>query len=187
MDTASTSANLMNHRPGNPTPPPGLLAPLSMILALLLAGPTAAQAKPVNGKSYENWTVRCEMPKGSKQEQCFIFQNLVLKKGGQRVLHVAIGYIKGRPDPVALITMPLGISLPPGGSIVIDDGDPIRFQIERCEPAGCRAGMTLKDKLLTAFKKGIKATVTFMDASRRPINVPLSLKGFTAGLKALKP
>lgn len=158
-----------------------------MILVILLAAMPLAQAKPVNGKSYENWTVRCETPKGGKQEQCFIFQNLVLKEGGQRVLHMAIGYIKGRPDPVALITMPLGISLPPGGSIVIDDDEPIRFQIERCEPAGCRAGLALKDKLLAAFKKGIKATVTFMDATRRPINVPLSLKGFTAGLKALKP
>ncbi len=163
--------------------PPAL--PITLLIILLSA--QAVHARPVNGKSYENWTVRCEVPKDGKQEQCFIFQNLVLKEGGQRVLHMAIGYIPGRDEPVALITMPLGISLPPGGRIVIDDGEPIRFQIERCEPVGCRAGLTLKDKLLTAFKKGLKATITFMDGSRRPIDVPLSLKGFTAGLKALKP
>ncbi len=161
------------------------LAPL-LCLALLAGGARESVARPENGKAFKNWTVRCEKAKEAEEETCYIFQNLVLKEGGQRVLHIAVGYLPDREEPVALLTLPLGISLPPGGTLQVDDNEPVRFQIERCEPNGCRAGLILRPELLQQFKKGMKAQVTFHDAGRRPISVPVSLQGFTAGLASLK-
>ncbi|RME35726.1 MAG: invasion associated locus B family protein [Gammaproteobacteria bacterium] len=163
----------------------GRLAPL-LLGALLLGGLPGAEARPENGKSFKNWTVRCEKAKEAETETCYIFQNLVLKEGGQRVLHIAVGYLPQREEPVALLTLPLGISLPPGGTLQVDDNEPVRFQIERCEPNGCRAGLILKPELLEQFRKGMNAQVTFHDAARRPVSVPVSLQGFTAGLASLK-
>lgn len=158
--------------------------PAAALIAALAAGPTAAA--PEQGATFDNWTVGCEAVENEERTQCFIFQNLVLREGGQRVLHVAVGYLPDQDDPIALFTLPLGISLPPGASLQVDGGDPVRFPIERCEPEGCRAGLRLEEEVLDAFKKGTEVKVTFHDATRRPVSVPLSLKGFMAGLRALR-
>ncbi len=154
------------------------------LFILLLIIPILLSAEPVDGQSHDNWTVRCE--KQAEIESCFIFQNLVLQDGGSRVLHVAIGYLFAtRKVPAILVSMPLGISLPPGASIRIDDQDPIKFQIERCESSGCRGGFKLKENMLMQFKEGKTAIVTFHDGHRKAIEVPISLSGFSDGLEAL--
>ena len=155
------------------------------ILVLILIFISQVSAEPVDGESYGNWTVRCESKAG--KEECFIFQNLVLQEGGSRLLHVAVGYLSAvKKTPVILVSMPLGISLPPGASIKIDDQEPIKFQIERCEPSGCRGGFKLKESMLEMFIQGQTTTVTFHDGQRKAIDVPLSLAGFSDGLEALK-
>lgn len=153
-----------------------------LITMLFFGQPIAAQ--PVDGQTFDNWTIRCEQKAG--QEHCFIFQNLILKEGGNRVLHMAVGYLPGNTVPVIVVSMPLGISLPPGASIMIDEKEPLRFQIERCEPTGCRGGFKLNEKILQDFTQGKSAKVTFYDGTRNPIEVPLVMTGFAAGLEALK-
>ncbi len=149
---------------------------------LLVAAGAAAQET----EKFGNWTAQCEESKGKVQGGCFIFQNLVLREGGQRVLQFAVGYVATTEEPIALLSLPLGISLPPGVSIRIGDAQPTRVIVERCEPNGCRAGLKLNEELLTQLRRGTQLTVTFHDAERRPIEVPLSLDGFEAGLASLK-
>lgn len=145
----------------------------------------SASAEAVDGEEFDNWTVRCEESDG--RESCFIFQNLVLQNGGSSILHVAIGYLPGNKKvPVILVSMPLGISLPPGASIKIDEHEAVKFDIERCETSGCRGGFKLTEEMLQNFKKGNTATVTFHDGHRQPIDMPLSLIGFSAGIDALE-
>jgi invasion protein IalB len=156
------------------------LAPV--LTAVLLGSPVYAN----DSANYGNWTAKCEEPHEDKEGGCFIFQNLVLREGGQRVLQVAIGYVPKTTEPIALISLPLGISLPPGVSIELAKGQPTRFPVERCEPNGCRAGLKLKKDFLEALKHAKTLTVRFHDAQRQPIEVPLSLAGFAAGLEALK-
>ena len=154
----------------------------TLFTATLLCGPVSAKDEA----NYGSWTAKCEEPHADKEGGCFIFQNLVLREGGQRVLQVAIGYVPNTTEPIALISLPLGISLPPGVSIELANGQPIRFPVERCEPNGCRAGLKLKQAFLKALKRADTLTVRFHDAQRQPIEVPLSLAGFAAGLEALK-
>lgn len=156
------------------------------LLLVLIGMPVESIAGPENGKAYENWTIRCDNKNAAKEERCYIFQNLVLREGGQRVLHIAIGYLPDTEQPVALLTLPLGISLPPGARIQIDSNEALRFNIERCETNGCRAGFSLNEDILNQFRKGLEARIVFHDGARRPISVPLSLRGFTAGLSALR-
>lgn len=137
-------------------------------------------------EKFGNWTAKCEESRGKVQGGCFIFQNLVLREGGQRVLQFAVGYVATTDVPIALLSLPLGISLPPGVSIRIGDAQPTRVIVERCEPNGCRAGLKLNEALLAQLRAGTQLTVTFHDAERRPIEVPLSLDGFEAGLESLK-
>ena len=156
-------------------------------LGMLAAGLAVARDMPAEGDAFGSWRVSCETAADSHRRGCFIVQNLVLREGGQRVLQIAVGYVEQTPDPIALLSLPLGISLPPGASIQIDEHEAKRIPIERCEPNGCRAGLKLPEDILASFRSGSQMSVTFYDAKREPIVVPLSLDGFSEGLAALDP
>lgn len=152
-------------------------------MALLASGPLAA--KPEHGQTFRNWTARCEQAPGTTLERCFIFQNLVFKESGQRLVHMAVGYLAANGQAAAVITMPLGISLPPGAGISVDGGDPVEIVIERCDSNGCVGALTLGEELIAALKRGREAHISFHDGTRRRIAVPVSLLGFTAGFNSL--
>lgn len=137
-------------------------------------------------REFKDWRLRCEAGTDAETRRCFLFQNIVLREGGQRLLTMSVGYLPGADGPAAIFTMPLGIALPPGVRVVVDQGDPIRFPVERCEPAGCVGGLPLDDGLIAKFKAGLEARVTFHDRNRRPITVPVSLRGFTAGFREVR-
>lgn len=149
-------------------------------------------------KTYDNWTYRCEAPpqdqdqnkdaaaQGNKK-QCAILQNLVLKQGGQTVMRVIVALAPEQNQPFALFTLPLGVILPPGVALKIDEAEPLQFPYEICQPDGCKAVLKLDDATIDKLKKGSKAEVTFHGAGRRAVNVPLSLKGFGAAFAALGP
>lgn len=138
----------------------------------------------VTENTHGPWTVRCEGPEPAERE-CIMFQNLVLKTGGQPVLQFAVGYAPSDGTPTVILSLPLGISLPPGITMRIDDGTPANFPVERCEPDGCQAGMKLRAATITRLSEGAELTITFHDGERDPITVPLSLDGFGEGFDAL--
>lgn len=159
------------------------LITLCLAMLLGLAGPIHAIE---DGDAFGNWLVRCGPQDQGGDQGCFLFQNLVLKEGGQRVLQVAVGFVDNAPEPIALLSLPLGISLPPGAKMSIDDEREYQLQIERCEINGCRAGLKLSAGLIERFQQGNSLSVMFYDGQRRPIEVPLSLEGFVEGYKALE-
>jgi invasion protein IalB len=167
------------------------ISTLAVAFALTLTSSAPAIAAPKDGEKFDNWAIRCEKPDEKAKEKgavevCYAFQNVVTKDGNQRVLNIAVGYAPKIPDPVALITLPLGIALPPGAALTIDEDKPIQFPIERCEPGGCRAGLKLEKTLLDKLNAAKKVQIGFSDGAHRPVQVPLSMKGFTAALKTLK-
>ena len=158
-----------------------------LVLAWVVVSPPANAQDKMQGKQFKDWTVACEEQPNSEQARCFLFQNIVTKNERQRILHVAVGYLAADGRTAAILTLPLGISLPPGVDFRIDSGETKHLILERCDKNGCRAGLVLEDVLVAAMKRGEKLQVQFHDAARRAIEVPVSLAGFTAGLAALKP
>ena len=157
-----------------------------LIVISMLAFP-AAHAAPKDGQKFRDWTARCEDRKNGPGEVCYIFQNLLLKSQNKPLLHVAVGYLDGDKQPVAFLTLPLGVSLPGGLSLTVDDGKPLRLRYERCETSGCIAPLALTDTLVKSLKGGRWARVAFFDVRRREVSVPVSLIGFTAGFNSLEP
>ena len=164
-------------------------------------GKADTKAAPISptaeAKTYDNWTYRCETPPENKdknaaanpgggKKQCAILQNLVLKQGGQTVMRAVVGLAPEKNQPFALFTLPLGVFLPPGVTLKIDDSEPQQFPYEICQPDGCKAILKLDDATLDRLKKGTKAEVTFQGAGRRDVNVPLSLKGFSTAFAVLQ-
>jgi invasion protein IalB len=159
------------------------VAPL-LALLLWLFGPGTASARETE-TTYGAWTLRCDSVPGFDHQGCVMLQSLVLKTGGQPVLQFAIARPPGDGKPTVLVSLPLGIALPPGISIRIDDGRAANFPVERCEPDGCRAGMILREATIAQLARGKQLTITFYDGSHQPIDVPLSLDGFAESFAAL--
>lgn len=134
---------------------------------------------------FGSWTLRCATPLGNAKPECMMFQNLVQKTGGQPVLQFGIGIPPADSVPTVLVSLPLGIALPPGITIQIDGGAPATFPVERCEPDGCRAGMKLREATVQQLSNGHQLHVTFYDGARKPLKVSLSLEGFGAAFKSL--
>ena len=155
-----------------------------LFLTLLSVATTAVRAED-SERIFGPWTLRCENAADTAHQSCIMFQNLVLKTGGQPVLQFAIGLAPTDNTPTVLMSLPLGIALPPGITIQIDDGKPATFPVERCQPDGCHAGMKLRDTTIAQLGQGQRLNITFYDGARNPINVPLSLQGFGDSFKAL--
>lgn len=158
----------------------------ALILGLSLVS-TPASADLKQGDKFDDWTVGCETPAADgAPARCFIFQNILVKESRQQILLMAIGLLGENKQPAAILTVPLGVYLPAGLTLTVPNAKPVRIVIEACLPKGCRGAVALNDELLDALRKGDKAHVALMDARRRQINLPISLKGFTKGFAAVQ-
>lgn len=145
----------------------------------------AAHAQNPHAKIFGDWRVRCNSATGAPAK-CQMFQNVVVKDSGQPILQAVVGYIDEVETPVGVITLPLGIYLPPGLTMQVDKGQTYELAFEVCGRKGCRVRFSIDDTLLGTLKRGNAAEIAFFSASRKPIRVPVSLKGFTAALAQIR-
>ena len=168
-----------------PTPSlPRLFASVFALVAFHVATPSAAA--PTDGQQFKDWVAACPEVEGAGEVRCFIFQNLAVRESNQPVLSIRIGYVRGSEQPAALMTVPLGVFLPVGMEIRVDESEPTRIAYQVCNQGGCIAALPMDDARIAAFKAGQKANISFQDGRRQPVTVPVSLSGFTAGFASLR-
>jgi invasion protein IalB len=147
--------------------------------------PSAPGAPGRDGQELQDWTLHCEPLEKVQPEFCEMRQRVVDQKGN-RVLLAVVGRLPNLDTPGMLILLPLGIALPPGTFLKVDEGERQRVEVERCERQGCRVELLLKPELLAQLKAGTKATVSFHiydhQGKRPQVDVPISLLGFSAAL-----
>jgi invasion protein IalB len=148
---------------------------LLIILVMILALPTFAQSanKP-------DWAVRCET-EGDKR--CYLVQNVFLDENKQRLATLA--FSRQGQNYFALVSAPLGVNLPAGAQIEIDDASPLAVVYQMCNAQGCHGGLAVPQPLLKSLQHGKKLTVNYQDPAGRHIGVPFSLKDFNRGLETL--
>ncbi len=167
-----------------------LLLGLAVAMMASVLGDQPVRAQDVDRqepavKTFKDWGLRCrESP--PDRVTCYLFQNILLKQGRQRIFHVAVGHIDDQEQPIAVLTSPLGTYLPPGVALQIDDGEPMRVPFEQCNADGCHATLPIAPATLEALKRGALMNVAIYDGARRPLEFPVSLAGFTAGFRALR-
>ncbi|MGU9957242.1 MAG: invasion associated locus B family protein [Arenicellales bacterium WSBS_2016_MAG_OTU3] len=140
-------------------------------------------------KEFKNWAMRCgevdASKEGEKLEKCYLFQNLLIKETGERLFQAAVGYSLFHDNPLFLMTAPLGMYLPGGIRTQVDDKEPRKTIVERCNPAGCHAAMSMNDDIITELKEGRWMNISILDGNLQEIKFKVSLVGFTAGFKAV--
>lgn len=158
---------------------------LALVLIAVMAGGILIKGHPVASQDEapaSPWSVRCSE---GEDKSCEIFQRLVVKETGQRVAEFAIGFPDGKKEARGVVILPLGILLPEGARMQIDDGQPFKFKVRYCTQQGCFAFLNLNKELLGKLRKGDAATVIFKNLEGQDLSVGMSLDGFTKSLKEL--
>jgi invasion protein IalB len=156
------------------------------IATMLFAGTAIAQdAKLKVGERIGDWTFQCQAV-SADQNVCGLLQTIADNKSRQQVLVVAVRHVGEEKKLGMFVTAPLGIFLGSGIGGKVDDGEQFKFNLQTCTQRGCQAATAIEGKRLKELKKGNRLLIGFKaHANAKTITVPVSLKGFTAGLKAI--
>jgi invasion protein IalB len=142
---------------------------------------TAANTPPPPG-----WAARCGSASRDAPLECAIEQSAVLPRTGQLVILVNIRVPADTHTPSAMIQLPLGLNLPGGAKLQVDDGAATDMQIQTCEARGCYAGTTIAPDLLAAMKSGKQLKISFQNLNKETLTVPLPLADFAAAYDKIK-
>ena len=169
--------------------PKAILTPIlfrMFSLALLGLGaltPAAAQGTP-KGK-FGDWEMRCETPAGASREQCAIIQSVAADdKPNVNLVVIVLRTADGKSRLLRVIA-PLGVLLPAGLGLKIDETDVGRAGFVRCLPSGCVAEVVMDDKLVEQMAAGQSATFIIFNTPEEGIGIPLALAGFKDGFGKL--
>lgn len=159
---------------------------LVLSILLLIAccpGQSLAQGE-VKGK-YGDWDLRCDTPPGAQSQQCVIMQFVTAEDRENVGLSVVILKTADKKARILRVLAPLGVLLPRGLGLHIDDADMGTTGFIRCLPNGCVSEVLMDDSLVGKLRGGKQAMFVVFQTPEEGIGVPISLKGFGEGFDAL--
>ncbi|MEN3930365.1 invasion associated locus B family protein [Microvirga sp. W0021] len=133
-----------------------------------------------NGKAYGAWKVKCDTPPGSASERCIVVQNVVDDQSPDITLVVSIYKTADGKSQMMRVVAPLGVLLPSGLGLRIDETDIGRVGFVRCFTSGCAAEVRIEDGLLDQLKNGKTAMFIVFKTPEQGVGVPIVLDGFSA-------
>lgn len=156
-------------------------------LALLACavGASPGQAQGVVRAKHGDWETRCETPPGAEHEQCALIQSVAAEDRPNVTLVVIVLKTADGKSRLLRVIAPLGVLIPSGLGLKIDQIDVGRVGFVRCLQNGCVAEVVMEDKLIDQLKNGHSATFIIFQTPEEGIGIPLALDGFKEGLDQL--
>jgi invasion protein IalB len=158
-------------------------AALALAAASTSAGEAYAQGavRSVHG----DWQIRCDTPPGAQNEQCALMQSVTAEDRPNVGLTVIVLKTSDQKARLMRVVAPLGVLLPSGLGLKIDNNDVGRAGFVRCLPNGCVAEVVMEDKLIEQMRNGQTSTFIIFQTPEEGIGFPMSLKGFGEGFDKL--
>jgi invasion protein IalB len=151
------------------------------------AQPAPAPTQPqADGAQQAGWVVRCTSVSRDAPLECAMEQNAVLTKTGQTIVLINIRIAPDTRTAVALLQLPLGLNLPVGAKLQVDEGKTFDLQIQTCENRGCYASTPIAADLLAALRSGKQLKVSFQNMAKEAIAIPMPLGDFAAAYDKIK-
>jgi invasion protein IalB len=156
---------------------------LCLLAPLAIMGPAASQGtvRSVHG----DWQVRCDTPPGAQSEQCALIQSVTAEDRPNVGLTVIVLKTADQKSRLMRVLAPLGVLIPSGLGLKIDNTDVGRAGFVRCLPNGCVAEVVMDDTLIGQLRTGQAATFIIFQTPEEGIGIPVSLKGFGDGFERL--
>lgn len=163
-----------------------------------LSLPASAQGQLKN--KYGDWQHRCDKPNAAAAEQCILIQNVL----DQADLNLAVVVLKVEDTaataearkkdanakavrrPVLRVIAPLGILLPRGLGLKIDEKEVGSTGFVRCLESGCVAEVDMDKTLIDQFSKGKVALFAVFLTPEEGRGLPVTLPGFEQGFALLQ-
>lgn len=166
------------------------LAAAAAILVTILSGGAALAAGPELSSSdikatHGAWQLRCGQPPGARQEKCALVQSVKAEDRPNVSITVIFLHSYDGKNRILRIIAPLGVLLPTGLGLKIDNVDVGHAPFLKCGPVGCVAEVVANDDLLAKMKTGTNAVFIIFQTPEFGIGVPISLAGFSDGLTQL--
>ena len=154
-----------------------------LLAAALLFGlmTNAASAQGAVRSVHGDWQIRCDTPPGAQTEQCALIQSVVAEDRSNAGLTVIVLKTSDQKSRLMRVVAPLGVLLPSGLGLKIDNADIGRAGFVRCLPSGCIAEVIMDDELIKKLQTGQNATFIIFQTPEEGIGFPMSLKGFQEG------
>lgn len=156
-----------------------------IFLFLLLVVPTQALAQGQVKSKHGDWDLRCDTPPGAQSQQCVIMQFVTAQDRENVGLSVVVMKTADKQARILRVLAPLGVLLPRGLGLRIDNTDMGTTGFIRCLPNGCVSEVLMDDSLIQQLRSGKQAMFVIFQTPEEGIGVPISLAGFSEGFDAL--
>ena len=156
---------------------------LGALLTLVATGHALAQGAVKS--VHRDWQIRCDTPPGAKSEQCALIQSVTAEDRANVGLTVIVLKTADQKSRLMRVVAPLGVLLPSGLGLKIDQADIGRAGFVRCLPNGCIAEVVMDDELIKKLRTGKSATFIIFQTPEEGIGFPMSLAGFGEGYDKL--
>jgi len=150
------------------------------------AAPGATGPGSVVRETHGAWQVSCRKPPGAKEEKCALVQSVTAEDRPNVGLTVVFYKAIGENKKLLRVVVPLGVLLPTGLGLKIDNEDVGNAPFLKCGKRGCVAEVVLQDEVIGKLKKGENAMFIIFDTPEAGIGIPVSLQGFSDAFAGLK-
>jgi len=154
-------------------------------VAALIATAMPVFAQGAVRSVHQEWQIRCDTPPGAKSEQCALIQSVTAEDRANIGITVIVLKTADKKSRLMRVIAPLGVLLPSGLGLKIDQTDIGRAGFVRCLPNGCIAEVVMDENLLGQLRKGKTATFIIFQTPEEGIGFPMSLAGFGEGFDKL--
>lgn len=161
------------------------LKSLLLLLATIFFAALQVSHTKAEIKSKAGWNIVCD-----KQKQCRLYSEILAKNkrvaSSYSIIERYVDNLNG-PQTVSIILMPLGLHIPSGVIVNIDQKIKIKANLIECKTIGCRAIFGITPKMIKLLQSGSKVTITIRDSNtRKGILLTYSLSNFAKAYKKFK-
>jgi invasion protein IalB len=161
------------------------LAPALLALSVFGGSTAPASAQGTVRSVHNDWQIRCDTPPGAQGEQCALIQSVTAEDRANVGLTVIVLKTADQKSRLMRVVAPMGVLLPSGLGLKIDQADVGRAGFVRCLPNGCVAEVVMDEDLVKKMRAGQTATFIIFQTPEEGIGFPMSLKGFGEGYDKL--
>ena len=166
---------------------------LSSLVLLLLGAALALGALYYLGSSggadvptisiYGDWRLNCPA-RSNASISCELVQDVNSKQTGEVILRMGIRNTESGEEMGLVV--PFGVILDAGLGVALGEVTPRKVEYAVCDETGCRAVTPVDDTLFAGINTRDQGVVVITDLDGQPISLPVSLKGLSDGLAALR-
>lgn len=124
------------------------------------------------------WSTSCSGARRAEPLSCAIEQRLIVQETGQTLMTISVRVAAAGAQPVLVIRTPLGVHLPAGLSLRVDDVASASLAFADCNAEGCRAEAEIAEPVLEALAAGRMLNLTMHTAPDQTMTFEIPLGDF---------